>query len=184
MKLDTEEWRAVAGWESKFEVSNLGRIRSKTRYVRNGNGIRMVEGRILKGYQGADRRVSHVTRVCGSEGHVRFLVHRLVACAFIPNPEALPMINHIDGDPSNNRIENLEWCTAKQNAVHALRTGLIKPMRIKRDGSRRQGLSIEQVKKIRELLSAGDSLSAIGRRYGVLPTTIWRIKNQTTWSSI
>lgn len=60
-------------------------------------------------------------------------MHRLVACAFIPNPDNLPQINHIDGNPSNNRVENLEWCTAQYNVQDSMkrsgRTNLIKRIR-------------------------------------------------------
>lgn len=77
---------------------------------------------------GRNRRYRTVSAmVNGKQKH--FLVHRLVAEGFIPNPKNLPEINHIDGNPANNRVENLEWCTRGANAQHAYRTGLINPYR-------------------------------------------------------
>ena len=55
-----------------------------------------------------------------------FRVHRLVAFVFIPNPHNYPIVNHIDGDPFNNNVENLEWCDYKHNSLHAHKNGLIK----------------------------------------------------------
>lgn len=77
---------------------------------------------------GRNRKYRVVTaQINGKQKH--FYVHRLVATAFIPNPKNLPEINHIDGNPANNRVENLEWCSRSYNAAHAFRTGLVNPYR-------------------------------------------------------
>ena len=109
-----EVWKTVDGFEN-YEVSNLGNIRSKDRIVtRKGYSARL-KGALLKtnlcnGYP----RVALYT---GNRKSVKqFLVHRLVAAAFIPNPDNLPYVNHKDENKSNNRADNLEWCTAKYNS--------------------------------------------------------------------
>ena len=74
------------------------------------------------------RNKNYCTVSCRLDGKQKhFYVHRLVAEAFIPNPLNLPQINHIDGDPTNNHVSNLEWCTPKQNIDHAYQNGLMNP---------------------------------------------------------
>lgn len=98
---DGEEWRPVAGYEDLYEVSNRGRVRRK-------------EWRIVKprNHGGEYQRVN----LCKDGERKQIFVHRLVAEAFIPNPNGYPIINHKDERPKNNRVENLEWCTFEHNA--------------------------------------------------------------------
>ena len=104
-----EEWRAIEGYPF-YEVSNEGRVRS-LRF----NRVLILKLRTLPtGYVYAPLAGKKAT------------VHRLVAKAFIPNPNNYPTVNHIDGNKSNNCVENLEWCTQQYNNQHSLDTGLRK----------------------------------------------------------
>ena len=117
-----EEWRDVSGYERLYQVSNLGRVRSLDRWRKNGSGEYKQKGRILN--QG-DTTTGYKQIVLNKDKKRKTLkVHRLVAIAFIPNPENKPNVNHIDGNPHNNNVENLEWCTQAENVQHAINTGL------------------------------------------------------------
>lgn len=112
-----EEWRPVVGYEGRYEVSNLGRIRSVTRtFMHSGSygGYRTTHSRILKpiGLEGQYQNVN-----LGINNKVR--VHRIVAMAFIPNPENKKCIDHINGDKHDNRASNLRWCTHYENNNNA-----------------------------------------------------------------
>lgn len=115
-----EEWKYVEGFENKYQISNYGNIRSL--YTeRNGKRHYRIKnlkwGKITKGYFGI--------RLCLRGKMVSSpRAHRLVAEAFIPNPNNLPQVNHIDGNKENNCVTNLEWCTNQQNALHSQEHGL------------------------------------------------------------
>ena len=113
-----EIWKPIAGYEGVYEVSNLGKVKSlKRKVIRSGKSM-FVHGGILKpniingGYEQIKLFKSGKAKM--------FLVHRLVAETFLPNPKKLPQVNHIDGNKLNNKLENIEWCTAKENMVHSV----------------------------------------------------------------
>lgn len=123
-----ELWKDVVGYEGKYQVSNLGRVKRVAHYSYHprGAGHRFfLPEKILK--LNINRPDSHPELVAtlSKDGHGRsFLVHRLVAQAFIPNPENKPQVNHIDGNSLHNFVTNLEWVTGAENMQHALSHGL------------------------------------------------------------
>lgn len=102
-----EIWKNIEGYENLYQISSEGRVKSL------GNGSSNSKERILKSYKDKD---GYLRVSLWKEGKVKkYYIHRLVAQAFIPNPNNLPQVNHKDEKPSNNRVENLEWCDNKYN---------------------------------------------------------------------
>ena len=120
-----EIWKDVVEWEGLYEVSNFGRVRSVDRYLGHPTSSKGAfrKGKILspKSKRYAD---IHLWR---NSKYISTHVHRLVAIAFIDNPENKPEVNHKDGNKLNNHISNLEWATHEENMKHAIETGLLPP---------------------------------------------------------
>lgn len=109
-----EEWRDIEGYEGLYEVSSEGRIRSVDRVVEYSNGRNhFYKSKLLR--QLKDRDGYMVVNLYKEKTSRQYRVHRLVAEAFLPNPDNLPVCNHKDENPSNNNVENLEYCTQKYN---------------------------------------------------------------------
>lgn len=118
---DEEIWKEIQGYEGEYAVSNKGRVRNKK------------NGKILAGaYDGYGYRFVKLYKANSKPKQIK--VHRLVALAFIPNPDNLPYINHIDENKGNNNVENLEWCTASQNQRHSAHQKSCKIKQITKDG--------------------------------------------------
>ena len=120
-----EEWRDVPieGFGHLYAVSNLGRVKSYDRIVKKKLGsYAFQEARLLKhsiagkGYYRVRLKINGKTIPCS--------IHRLVALAFIPNPDNKPQVNHINGDKTDNSVENLEWMTNSENQLHSYQNGL------------------------------------------------------------
>lgn len=120
-----EVWKPIVGYEGIYEVSSFGRVKSLERIVIRSNGIQQfVKSRILspgliKGYPSVGLKPR--------SKNTNVLVHRLVATAFLKNEENKPFVNHINGVKTDNRVENLEWCTVSENTKHAYSIGLKTP---------------------------------------------------------
>lgn len=116
-----EQWRDIVGYEGFYQVSNMGRVRSLTRTFMRSDGTKATyKSRVLKP---VGRPYLHVY-LSKSNVHIMVRVHRLVAEAFVPNPEDLECVDHIDCDKTNNRADNLRWCSHLQNMRYAQENGL------------------------------------------------------------
>lgn len=114
-----EEWRDIPGYEGKYQVSNIGQIKSCARTRRGKkDSIAIVRERTLQ--QRLDKD-GYKEVALSSNGKMKYYrVHRLVATAFIPNPLNLPLINHKDENPANNVVDNLEWCDYAYNRNYSI----------------------------------------------------------------
>jgi len=116
-----EIWYPCAGYETHYEVSNLGNVRSIERMVNNRlhNGLKKSPAKLLK--QGKSKSGYFIVSFCVDGLKSNQTVHRLVARAFISNESNKPQVNHKDGNKLNNHIDNLEWMTASENGLHSFR---------------------------------------------------------------
>lgn len=110
-----EEFRDIEGFEGRYQVSNLGNVKS----------LNYIGTKRAKNLKPCRHHLGYMVVALGAKNWK--MVHTLVAKTFIPNPENKPFVNHIDGNKQNNNVTNLEWVTSKENMNHAIRTGLRNP---------------------------------------------------------
>lgn len=162
-----EIWKDIEGYEELYQVSNLGRVKSLDRKIWNGKALFMKNGKILK-----PKTATNYNRVQLSGKD--YYIHRLVAEAFIPNPNNLPQINHIDENTRNNKVDNLEWCTCKYNNNYGTK--------IERQAKKVRGVMInnkpiEQVDLNGKLIKKYNSALQAGKETNIDNSSICKVAN-------
>ena len=109
-----EIWKEIPGYEGYYEISNVGRVRSLTRTITCKDGRQYTMKGDIK-FLSLNNKGYYMVNLYKNDKGKKVFVHRLVAEAFIPNPNNLPVVNHKDENPLNNNVDNLEWCTQKYN---------------------------------------------------------------------
>lgn len=175
-----ERWEWIKGYKGRYKVSTHGRVWSKARTQKNRGKVQPLPERIMRG---SPRPKGYLYVCLYKDGKKSYhSVARLVAQTFIPNPRTKPCVNHIDAVVTNNRLDNLEWVTYAENSRHMVKLGRDKPRRGSAATSSK--LTETQVLKIRALLKAGVSGSALARKYKVCIQTISFIKHRVTWQHL
>lgn len=174
-----EIWKDIKGFEGLYQVSNFGRVKRLAHAVKTIKGQRNLGEQIKKQ---SVRKDGYMCVSIRKEGErFGFLVARLVAIHFIENPEGKSEVNHISGDKSDNNVANLEWTTRKENAQHAMRTGLMPTG----EGHGMSKLKEFEVKEMRELYSMGNvSTGELGKKYNVSYKNVWLIVTNRAWNHV
>lgn len=159
-----EQWKIVQGFEN-YLVSTLGNVKT-------------INGRFKKVVYDNKNSYGYVELWKNNKGK-KFRIHRLVAETFIPNYDNKEQVNHIDGNKTNNCVDNLEWVTPKENVTHAINNNLI----ILKYGSNNVSAKLkeEDVKFIRENAKVNISVKELAKRYNVSTTNIYNILNNKKW---
>ena len=172
-----EIWKDIAGYEGKYQVSNMGRVRSLDRLVpaacalSKGNQVvnYLRKGVILKPHIAGKSGYQYVALSIGDKPK-NYTVHRLVARAFVQNFNNKPEVNHIDEDKSNNRADNLEWVTRIENEHHGTK--------IKRGALNRDRKAVEALDEYGNVAGTYDCITDAAKAIGISISTIWQVCNK------
>lgn len=180
-----EIWKPISNTNNYYEVSTTGKIRSYIGIKRDklgrltGKKIRCSLPKIIKPQFNHNGYLT--IKISFSSGIKRIPIHRLVAEAFIPNPENKPQVNHIDGIKNNNYYKNLEWVTQRENSIHSFKIGL----QCNKGNNHSQNiLTKKDVLLIRTLPPLGFTQTSIANAYGVTPQQIHNIIHHKSWSHL
>lgn len=162
-----EIWKDVKGYEGIYQVSNIGRVKSLLRKVAHIKGNRTIPERIIKLHISSSNGY-YMVNLCKDKSHKSYLVHRLVAGAFISNPNKLPYINHKNEIRTDNRVENLEWCTPEYNIEYS---------RVREKSTIKTSKAVCQYDLDGNLIKMYDSMKEAGNAIGADPSCIAKCCN-------
>jgi hypothetical protein len=179
--LKNEVWKDVSGYKGIYMVSNFSRVRSINHKVCCSNGRSRIQvGRIITSHL---NKKGYLQVSLSNKGKIlHTFVHRLSSIAFIPNPENELQVNHINGIKTDNRIENLEWCTNRENQLHAVKNNLINPNSGEKHHNSK--LTNKQVVRIRELHKTGITNIKLALYYNISATAMSKILRNETYINI
>lgn len=168
-----EIWKDVPGYEGRYQVSNLGNVKSLRKIVLRSDGKPYTHKECIMKHH-INHWGYHIVPLSISDGankQRRYMVHRLVAMAFVPNTNNYPQINHIDGNKDNNVPSNLEWCTNSMNQIHAWKHGL-------NHYTHKNDVSIEQLDINGNVIKVWCSMHEAARSFGKkIEGHIWACAN-------
>jgi hypothetical protein len=175
-----ENWKEIVGYEGLYECSDHGRVRTLARVTicKNDRPKRLPQ-RILTPHFNTN---GYLWVYLYKDGVKRFwFIHRLIALAFIENPESKTFVNHRSGIKTANVPANLEWVTRKENVSHAFKTGLMSHAGEKNSQSK---LTVNDVAEIRKLFGLGVSRRNLATRFGISYSRIRDVVNGTGWIGV
>ena len=155
-------WKEIL--DGNYSVSNTGIIKANDRYVETKTGIRHYKEKVL--IPDINKNDGHLrVTLCDKGVSKKYMVHRLVAENFLENPNNYPVINHKDEDPSNNNVDNLEYCTVAYNNAYNNRHQRIGDA---------EGTTIDVFDENNSYVETHQSLSGFSKKYNIPLTTVWR----------
>ncbi len=164
-----EIYKDILDYEGRYYVSNLGNIKSSPKEHRRKE-IELKKIPLKLGYLTVD--------LCKNKKTKKFLVHRLVALAFLPNSENKPQVNHINGIKTDNRVENLEWVTRSENQKHAIDIGL------RSTKGEKNSQSKLNEKSVLKILHDKRPYKEISKEYNISIYTVSDIKRGYSWTHV
>lgn len=176
-KIQEEIWKPIPEWEDLYEVSTIGNVRVIKLIYKSYNDNNPTIKYISKKLTLNDRGYPHTS--FSRHGFSKSVyVHRLVADTWLPNPDNLPQVNHIDGNKQNNNIHNLEWVTCSENMIHCTRV-------LKRGYTTKRRVEDEDAIAMRILYKEGMRIKDISRKYNNEPwKNVWEIVSYNTYRDL